>query len=29
MITGNVHYLLGVKALIMGGAFLTSKLVIS
>jgi len=29
MITGNVYYLLGVKALTMGTAFLTSKLVIT
>lgn len=29
MITGNVYYLLGVRALIMGGAYLTTKLVIS
>ena len=29
MITGNVYYLLGVKALIMGSTYLTTKLVIS
>jgi len=29
MITGNVYYLLGIKALIMGSTYLTTKLVIS